>query len=143
MQEVLTKEVFVDLKRELITERKIIQDEEQDTYLSKIFNDECRLAKRIQLFLASEVKPFEEHDVEEQIEQVMAHEGITYNPKQYEAIKKALIEPISIITGGPGTGKSTIIKAIIECFAALHPNSEVIRDVIKLVAPTGRGQTLA
>lgn len=138
MQEVLTKEVFVDLKRELITERKIIQDEEQDIYLSKIYTDECRLAKRIQLFLASEVKPFEEHIVEEQIEQVMAHEGITYNPKQYEAIKKALIEPISIITGGPGTGKSTIIKAIIECFAALHPNSEVIRDVIKLVAPTGR-----
>ena len=42
-----------------------------------------------------------------------------------------------IITGGPGTGKSTIIKAIIEAILELEP-SEVISERIALLAPTGR-----
>ena len=50
---------------------------------------------------------------------------------------QALLEPLVIITGGPGTGKSTIIKAIIEAILELEP-SEVISERIALLAPTGR-----
>lgn len=52
-------------------------------------------------------------------------------PEQREAVFTSLKEPFSIITGGPGTGKSTITKALIAILAHLSPG-------ISLAAPTGR-----
>lgn len=56
---------------------------------------------------------------------------IEFAPQQKEAIQKALIDKVHIITGGPGTGKSTITKAIIEI-------SSKLTKKILLAAPTGR-----
>ena len=65
--------------------------------------------------------------------------NIVYNDKQKEAIKKALTNSISIITGGPGTGKTTIIKAIVELYTELNKLSyENAMKEIALLAPTGR-----
>lgn len=50
---------------------------------------------------------------------------------QYQAVAKALVEKVQIITGGPGTGKSTITKAILRIM-------EKLTDKIILAAPTGR-----
>ena len=47
------------------------------------------------------------------------------------------MEPFIIITGGPGTGKSTIIKAIIDIYVDLSKN-ENIKEKTALLAPTGR-----
>ena len=63
---------------------------------------------------------------------------ITYTAKQKEAITKALEEPIIIITGGPGTGKSTIIKGIVDIYSNMFKNSDAASDTIALAAPTGR-----
>lgn len=58
-------------------------------------------------------------------------EGINYAPSQKEAIKNAITNAVSVITGGPGTGKTTIIKAIIRIFDRLGVK-------VALAAPTGR-----
>ncbi len=58
-------------------------------------------------------------------------EGIIYAPSQKEAIKNAITNAVSILTGGPGTGKTTIIKAIIRIFDRLGLK-------VALAAPTGR-----
>jgi exodeoxyribonuclease V alpha subunit len=50
---------------------------------------------------------------------------------QKQAVEMALLEKVSLITGGPGTGKSTITKAILALYSKLTPN-------ILLLAPTGR-----
>jgi len=52
-------------------------------------------------------------------------------PEQQEAVKAAVCHPVTVVTGGPGTGKTTIIRAVIETFSA-----ERLR--VKVAAPTGR-----
>lgn len=72
--------------------------------------------------------------------------GVQYAPTQREAIQTALMSPMLILTGGPGTGKTTVIKGIVELYAELHGCSLEPKDYHKkgepfpflLAAPTGR-----
>ena len=65
--------------------------------------------------------------------------GVKYNVEQKKAIKDALVNRVSIITGGPGTGKTTIIDAIVKLYIRLHNLSpKDILNEIALLAPTGR-----
>ena len=64
---------------------------------------------------------------------------VKYNTDQKKAIKNALINRVSIITGGPGTGKTTIINSIVKLYMRINRLTfkDVINDVA-LLAPTGR-----
>jgi exodeoxyribonuclease V alpha subunit len=72
--------------------------------------------------------------------------GVQYAPTQKDAIQTALMSPMLILTGGPGTGKTTVIKGIVELYAELHGCSLDPKDYHKkeqpfpvlLAAPTGR-----
>lgn len=72
--------------------------------------------------------------------------GVQYAPSQKEAIQTALMSPMLILTGGPGTGKTTVIKGIVELYGELHGCSLEPKDYQKkgepfpilLCAPTGR-----
>ncbi|MBM6619693.1 SF1B family DNA helicase RecD2 [Bacillus suaedaesalsae] len=71
--------------------------------------------------------------------------SVQYAPSQKEAIQKALTSPMLLLTGGPGTGKTTVIKGIVELYAELHGCSLDPKEYKKeepfpflLVAPTGR-----
>lgn len=70
---------------------------------------------------------------------------VQYAPSQKEAIQTALMSPMLILTGGPGTGKTTVIKGIVELYSELHGCSLDPKDYKKeepfpfiLAAPTGR-----
>ena len=54
-------------------------------------------------------------------------------PEQRNAVKMALTQGLSVITGGPGTGKTLIQKAILDIYRRQHPNAEIC-----CAAPTGR-----
>lgn len=70
-------------------------------------------------------------DAEKAIDWVQKEIGIKLAPKQQRAVAKALTGKLEVITGGPGTGKSTIIHSILTITEKLSPN-------ILLAAPTGR-----
>ncbi|MHC5252524.1 SF1B family DNA helicase RecD2 [Listeria kieliensis] len=71
--------------------------------------------------------------------------GVSYGDSQKEALQTALTSPMLVLTGGPGTGKTTVIKGIVELFSELHgvsldPHAYKDGDAfpVLLAAPTGR-----
>lgn len=78
-------------------------------------------------------------DIDIKIEKLENFFEISYNEEQKRAIKQSLIKNFSIITGGPGTGKTTIIKGITQLYKMISGYSpEKLLDKMVLLAPTGR-----
>ncbi len=77
--------------------------------------------------------------IENEIDNLELHFGITYNEMQKKAIKESVTTNFNIISGGPGTGKTTIIKAILELYKRVHHyNNLDMMAKVMLLAPTGR-----
>lgn len=78
-------------------------------------------------------------DIELKIEKLESFFDIEYNEEQKRAIKQSIIKNFSIITGGPGTGKTTIIKGITQIFKMVSGYSfDKLQERMVLLAPTGR-----
>lgn len=116
-------------------ENKIIIDEEK-YYIREYYEKEKRIANAIHSLSKTNtpIKKLEHH-----IKQFELEHGITYNDLQKEAITLGLEQNFLILTGGPGTGKTTIIKAIVELYKEINnvSNQKALED-IALLAPTGR-----
>ncbi len=121
------------LVEELAREGKIVKvnnGEREILYLPFFFRAEIEIAKSIFENLNFPKTQFV-LDTRQYIEESEKEMGIKFAPKQIEAIESSLREKIMILTGGPGTGKTTIIRAIINIYNKLG------RRVL-LCAPTGR-----
>lgn len=82
---------------------------------------------------------FSDDDLQEEIADVEEAFGISYDDVQKNAIKEALKSKVFILTGGPGTGKTTVINGLIAAYADLHHIDLEKKDIpIILAAPTGR-----
>ena len=88
------------------------------------------IAKRISAFNAQAAK-FSVGDIDSIISNLEARVGIIYERLQRKAIYEALLNGVMVITGGPGTGKTTVVKALISIFSSLGQK-------VVLCAPTGR-----
>lgn len=141
---------FLDISNEVIKleeEGKII-GEEQRVYLPSLYFAEKGLVTNIHRILEqSEYKEqFPESEFLLALGNLEERLGVEYAPSQKEAIQTALMSPMLILTGGPGTGKTTVIKGIVELYAELHGCSLEPKDYQKkdepfpflLAAPTGR-----
>ena len=79
------------------------------------------------------------NDIDLKIERLENFFDITYNEEQKRAIKQSIIKNFSIITGGPGTGKTTIIKGITQAYKMISGYSyDKLQERMVLLAPTGR-----
>lgn len=139
----------MDLTREVdalkADKKLIIQDEK--IYFPPLFYAEKGLVKAIQKIMAQ--TQYEEQFPESEfllalgeLEELL---DVQYAPSQRKGIQTALMSPMLLLTGGPGTGKTTVIKGIVELYAELHGCSLNPGDYKKdeafpvlLVAPTGR-----
>ncbi len=122
----------------LIKMKKIIF--EQNTYtIPKIKDAEVNIAKYIKNFKSETVVTDEIFEANiKQVERIL---NINYTDLQKEAIKESIKSPISIITGGPGTGKTTVLSGVLMVYARLFGldlEKETITYKIGLCAPTGR-----
>ncbi len=117
------------LEERVVTER-FRGETEECIYLPPLHAAEKAAATRL-LALASAPKTHRALDAEKAILWVQDQHGITLAPKQAEAIRMAAKEKVLVVTGGPGTGKTTIIRAILRIFTAMGAKA-------LLTAPTGR-----
>lgn len=119
--------------RELQVESQVWQERMGDTdavYLNFYYYAEMAVAKRL-LELTMECEEVDLNSQEKQIQQVEKETGVQLAPEQREAVMEAMSGGVLIITGGPGTGKTTTINTILRLLE--KEEKEVV-----LAAPTGR-----
>lgn len=114
----------------MIEENSVICEDKAAIYLPAFYFSETGAAKRIKEILA--VKTVKDSiDVDVIISQIEKEYKIHYDQVQQDAIKTAVLSKFMVLTGGPGTGKTTTTLAIIKVFRKMG------RKVL-LAAPTGR-----
>ncbi|MGP7816882.1 SF1B family DNA helicase RecD2 [Niallia sp. 01092] len=127
-------------------EGKIIV-EDKKIYLPSLYFSEKGLVRNIQRVLEQSeyAEQFPESEFLLALGQLEDRLGVQYAPSQKEAIQTALMSPMLMLTGGPGTGKTTVIKGIVELYGELHgcsldPKQYKKEEVFPfiLAAPTGR-----
>ena len=110
---------------------------EEKYYLKEMYESESLIVKRFRLL--SHEKDLIAKDIDNKIKEIGEFFGIVYNEEQLEAIKESYQKKFLIITGGPGTGKTTIMKAITELYRQMNKlDYSSLQEKIALLAPTGR-----
>ncbi|MBO6067392.1 MAG: ATP-dependent RecD-like DNA helicase [Kiritimatiellae bacterium] len=99
-------------------------------YLGPFYRAECIAARRIRAIVSTR-HSFRPIDLAKAIDWWQRQNGITLAAQQLQALERSLESKFSIITGGPGVGKTTIIRALVDIFRARREN-------VVLAAPTGR-----
>lgn len=132
----ISDEIYQEALQSLLVDLKVVQKEEK-YYLKEMYDAECLIVKRFRLLARKEDESFKNLDDKfSEMEEVF---GISYNEEQKQAILMSVCKNFLIITGGPGTGKTTIMKGMIELYKEVHKLSyEKSADRIALLAPTGR-----
>ncbi len=120
----------------LSNENKIVIKDDK-YYLKEYYDAEVNIVKNLKEINKKEST--KENDINKNIEVIEKHLGIKYNKEQIDAITSIFSNNIVIITGGPGTGKTTIINGIINLYRRVYKyNEQGLSNKIALIAPTGR-----
>lgn len=128
----IAEEVIETQLMNLQVEGKVIfreRNQKRIIYLSNYYHKELDAARM--LLEAKSFIKISDKDIDRRIEKIEKKEKITLDEEQKEAVRQAASQGILVITGGPGTGKTTTINAIIKYFE----NEDV---ELLLGAPTGR-----
>lgn len=129
-------ELFDECINKLVDDLKIIIKEDR-FYLREMYESETLIVKRFRLLNSN--KEIIDKRLDSMILELEDFFDIKYNSCQLDAIKKSYMKDFLIITGGPGTGKTTIMKGIVELYRLMEKLSyEKLNDKIALLAPTGR-----
>jgi len=99
-------------------------------YLKPLHAAEAGLAARLRALLAQPVLPLQ-IDAERAVAWFEKKEGVTLAPAQREAVRRGLTSKVLVVTGGPGTGKTTLVRGIVEILGKKE-------RTVALAAPTGR-----
>ncbi|HLS35420.1 MAG TPA: ATP-dependent RecD-like DNA helicase [Bacillota bacterium] len=141
----LTENMIKERLKQLAEEDYVVIEEDH-VYLPSLYYAEQGVILHLERMLSQEVETdIPKTDLMKIIGDIEEEEEINYDTDQFEAIQKALHEKMMILTGGPGTGKTTIIKGILKAYAKFHELPyyyEQYKDKqdypFILAAPTGR-----
>jgi exodeoxyribonuclease V alpha subunit len=125
----IESDIIIGALDKLTRENKVVKEGEA-VYLSVYYAAEKAISDSLRLIVDTPGKHLT-YDRETAIQKAQKEMGITLAPAQMRAVQQALDSKVLVLTGGPGTGKTTIINAIIR-IAANHGQRAL------LAAPTGR-----
>ena len=136
LNEMIDTDIFNTYLDSLVQLNKIVV-KDRKFYLKEMYDAENNIIEKIKILCNNPKTRYKNID-----EYITKHEqlyGIEYNKQQKDAIKSSLKENLLIITGGPGTGKTTIVKEIVNLYQELNNLSykDMVNE-IALLAPTGR-----
>ena len=136
----LDPSLVADELAHLIEEDKVQNVETKIFENSLFFAEEGIKSNLVRLLEKGEQDCFDTDNITAAIQQVEESSGIFYDSIQKEAIRQAINQKVFILTGGPGTGKTTVINCIIAVYAQLRGlDLRKVNDLpILLAAPTGR-----
>ena len=141
----LTADMIHDQIREMNARKTVIMMDE-NVYLPSLYYAEDGFVSHIQRLMKQKaVQEVPLADLMKITGDIEETEILSYGKDQFEAIRASLHSKITIVTGGPGTGKTTVIKGILHAYAHIHDVALDIRDYkdeseypFVLTAPTGR-----
>ena len=113
---------------QLVMQQSIVVDNGK-IYIFQQYEEERLTAVMIAKKLQIPRQPF---PIEAELDQAQQVLGITLSERQKQAVRMVFESPLSIITGGPGTGKTTVLKVI------LYIHGLKCKTTVQLMAPTGR-----
>lgn len=143
LPEISDKQIYEVVKKEL-EKGRIIQEGER-VYAKTLYEAEMNAALGISMMLHSSEEmammgtlPVTEKMIRRSIQNTELDTGFTLDYCQKQAVMQALQNRLSVITGGPGSGKTTIITAIIDAWMSQYKRYRDPEECVLLCAPTGK-----
>ena len=132
----ISEELFNEALDLLEKDLEIVHKDDR-YYLSDMYEAECFIVKRVRML--NRKKDNEYKNIDGSLEDLEKYLEIEYNEEQRLAIRNSMLKNFLIITGGPGTGKTTILKGICELYRIINKYSFCdLESRVALLAPTGR-----
>ncbi|VEU82301.1 SF1B family DNA helicase RecD2 [Acholeplasma hippikon] len=141
VQRLLYVDVSIDEALMMLEKEAKIKSEDNLYFLNSIYYAEYHIAQSIKSIINQDKKAIDRNLLELYLSQIAIQKGIEYTEKQNDAIISAMLNPMTIITGGPGTGKTTLIDGLLTLYATYYKiNLKEVEAKLKiaLMAPTGR-----
>ena len=130
--EAVSRNDIIRAGNELVLKDKILEADGTSVFLKMNREAEKTAAYHIVRLLKTQGTCL---DIEKELEEAQAESGIILAQKQKDAARMVFQSPVSIITGGPGKGKTTVLKVILNIYERLRQ-----QDSVLLCAPTGRAR---
>ncbi len=105
------------------------EEDEPRVYLADLYAAEVRFASRLLTLLRAPARPLP--GAARALAEFEARAGVALAPEQRQAVERAAKDGVLVITGGPGVGKTTIVRAVLSVY-------ESAKLAVRLAAPTGR-----
>ncbi|MBF6633362.1 MAG: ATP-dependent RecD-like DNA helicase, partial [Planococcus sp. (in: Bacteria)] len=131
-----------------LNEEGKVAGEETRLYLPSLYYSEVGIATKLETLLAEQETrtKFPSSEVRKALGEAEERLGVNYAETQVDAIENSINSSVMILTGGPGTGKTTVVRGLVEIYAELHGLSLDPKEYAKkkepfpiiLAAPTGR-----
>ncbi len=134
----ISYDLFIETLEELKKQKRIFESNDNLIFDYSLYYKEKTLAEIIVNKLKNTKLNYSKNAIEKSFNQTEVDINITLSELQKTAVKAAFTEPLVIITGGPGTGKTTIVKAILNMYVALNKNNSTVLEGVALLAPTGK-----
>ena len=143
--ELIETQQLEQVLQDLVNDTKLIQ-QENEVAIPSLYYSELKSVQNLyrNFTYTNKLKEIEQSDLLLEIGEIEDRNNVTYADSQREALQTAINSKIMLLTGGPGTGKTTVIKGIVELYAELHGLSLDYDDYqnddypVVLGAPTGR-----
>ncbi|MBL7573351.1 ATP-dependent RecD-like DNA helicase [Staphylococcus saccharolyticus] len=144
-EEVISDDILLKMIESLSQEKKLISSNEQVS-IPSLYYSELKSVQNLYRIKTNtnKFKKIEQSDLQIHIGEIESKNHVNYATSQKEALETAMNSKVMLLTGGPGTGKTTVIKGIVELYAEIHGLSLNYDDYneddypVALAAPTGR-----